>query len=255
MVKSKNNDMAEVKESILEKIQKLWRLQKSAEEIGSLHEAELAATRVTELLLKYNLEMEDINSFKKSDAQDLLRFDERGIINPKNEGKWVHSLYHTISRYNFCKVITMVDRSGITKDYVTIIGTKDNVESVKFLCEQLEYRVRVSEKLAWKINPSDEKRNTFRRGFFMGAVKGINFQLKTKREEEARANVKVTALVLSRDAKMKDFVEKEFHHLGNNKQHNLSSQTGAVMGFIEGRSMSINKGVKGSTIINKSLEQ
>ena len=244
--------MSEIESSILEKIQKLLTLQKGAEAIGSLHEAELAATKAGELLLKYNLDLADVTGFQKPESTDIHRFDEREIINPKNEGQWIHSLYHVISRHNFCKMIRITIRGG--EDYVSIIGTKDNVESVKFISQQVESRIRTAESHAWKRNLSDEKRNAFRRGFFMGAVRGIDVQLTEKRKQDEMANNKVTTLVVVTGAKLDKFIQNEFHHLRSGKAtRGLSANNGYAAGHAEGRSMNINKGVGGSTINNKYL--
>jgi hypothetical protein len=245
--------MAEIDDSILEKIQKLLRLQKSAEEIGSLHEANLAAERVTDLLLKYNLELEDIGNHTPAEKTDLHRFNEEDITNPKNEGKWVHALYNILCKYNFCRMIISVNRFDHLKDYAILLGTKDNVESVKFLADQLEERIRSAEKEAWKHNISPEKRNAFRRGFFMGAVRGIDTQLREKRERETQANVKVTSLVLSRDSKMREFMEQQFSNLRQSRGTRTSAVNGYAQGHAHGRNMSINRGVEGSSNQHKAI--
>jgi hypothetical protein len=244
--------MQEIESPILEKIQKLLNLQKGAEAIGSLHEAELAAQRVTDLLLKYNLDMEDVTSFQKPDAKNLQRFDETGIVNPKNEGQWVHSLYNVIARHNFCRVIKIGQRDA-QKDYIVLIGTKDNVTSVKFLSEQLDNRIRIVEKDAWRKNTSDEKRNAFRRGFFMGAVRGIDLQLTEKRKQEEAANTKVTTLVVTNKNALETFINQEFNHLRRGKTRSLSAANGYAQGHATGKSMSINKGVGTSTNNHKHL--
>jgi len=242
----------QVDNKLLEKIQKLLRLQQGAEAIGSLEEAKNAATRVTELLLKYNLDLEDVTGFVKPDEKDIRRFNEREIENPKNEGQWIFKLYNTISKFNFCKMVVTQPHGG--KPWISLIGTKVNVEAVKFIADQLESRIRTAEKKAWSINTSTEKRNAFRRGFFSGAVTGIYNQLEEKRNLEARANAKVTALVLSHDFKMKSFLDNEFGPLTNvRRTSRLSAVNGHHLGYQEGRSMNINKGVTGSSDNTKQL--
>ena len=60
-------------ESIIEKVQKLLRLQKGAEDIGSLEEAANAAEKVQTLLLKHNLEMADISAHDPNTGRYMLR--------------------------------------------------------------------------------------------------------------------------------------------------------------------------------------
>lgn len=234
----------EIENNILERIQKLLNLQKGAEEVGSLHEAELAAVRVHELLLKYNLDMADVTGYVKPEASEINRFDEKGIINPKNEGKWIHALYHTLCRYNFCSLIVHIRAEH---PYAILIGTKVNVESVKFLADQLENRIRILEKNAWKQNRSSEKRNAFRRGFFYGAVKGIDDQLQAKKRQEEADNNKVTALVISNRNKLETFIDSEFGNLRPGKAIKSSAASGMTMGYRQGRSMDINDGITGNT--------
>lgn len=235
----------EIENNILERIQKLLNLQQGAEAVGSLHEAELAAVRVHEILLKYNLDMADVTGYVKPETSQINRFDEEGIINPKNEGKWIHTLYHVLCKHNFCK---MVINSGRTEHpYAILIGTKVNVESVKFLADQLENRIRIAEKDGWKRNFSSEKRNAFRRGFFLGAVRGIDDQLRLKKLQEEANNNKVTALVLSVDKKLNTFMENEFHNLKPGKAARTTARLGVSMGYEQGRSMNINNGITGNT--------
>lgn len=243
--------MSESEVTILEKVQKLLRLQHGAEAIGSLHEAELAAQKAQDLLLKYNLELADVTGFVKPDANDIRRFDETGIVNPKNEGKWIHSLFSVLCRHNFCRLI--VRTSKYMDDYAILIGTKDNVEVVKFLADQLSNRIRIAEKNAWKANTSDEKRNAFRRGFFLGAVRGIDQQLELKRLADIQANVKVTTLVHVQDNKIKEFIQKEFDNLSKGRSSRVSATNGYAMGKETGRSMNINRGVQGNNVNNKRL--
>jgi hypothetical protein len=235
----------EIENNILEKIQKLLNLQHGAEAVGSLHEAELAAVRVHELLLKYNLDIADVTGYVKPEASEINRFDEEGIINPKNEGKWIHNLYSVLCRHNFCKMVINV---GIAEHpFAILIGTKVNVESVKFLGDQLENRIRIAEKEGWRSNYSSEKRGAFRRGFFLGAVKGIDDQLKLKKLQEEANNNKVTALVVSMDKKLNTFMENEFNNLRPGKASRTSSRMGVKMGYEKGRSMNINSGITGNT--------
>ena len=52
------------KKNIIEKVQKLLRLQNSAEQINSLGEAAAVARKIRNLLMEYNLSMADIDMEK-----------------------------------------------------------------------------------------------------------------------------------------------------------------------------------------------
>lgn len=61
------------KENVIQKIQKLLKLQYGAESIGSTGEAFQAAKMVQKLLMEYNLSMSDIDT---SDGQETMKMDK-----------------------------------------------------------------------------------------------------------------------------------------------------------------------------------
>src|SRR3989339_868143 len=102
----------QIPKKIYDVLKKLMNLKEGAEKIGSIHEAENAAARINEILLKYNLELSEIKFSEKS----KIEYDETalpGIVfedgifknKRKNEGNWVQLLYMIISKHNLCKVV------------------------------------------------------------------------------------------------------------------------------------------------------
>jgi len=237
------------KNSIIEKVQKLLELQKGAEAIGSLEEAANAAEKVQRLLIKYNLELADIAEYEPEKKAKVGRAACRDIYAKKNEGQWIYRLYTVLANHNFCQVILFTYRmeNGKKNMYVNLIGTRENVTVVKFLSDQLESRIRVLEKKAWENRFfRQEKRNAFRRAYFMGACEGINAQLKDAKVRAMQENVKVTDLVVQTDKELADAIKKMFPNLKEGRMSkSLSARMAGMMGYNDGKSMNINRGIDG----------
>lgn len=109
---------------VLEKIKKLVAKQQSAEEIGSVEEAEIFAAKVQELLMKHNLSMSQI----EQDRADGMAEDTLSVKIPSIGGKSNFQIMNAIAKNNWCKCFTL----GGTKNFV-IVGDKDNVATVKYI--------------------------------------------------------------------------------------------------------------------------
>lgn len=246
-------------EAIIEKVKKLLELQKGAEAIGSLEEAANAAEKVQAILFKYNLELADVSNHINKSDDDIKRFEEKGIYAKKNEGQWIYHLYGMLAKHNLCGIIL----SGFWDDhmrkrnlYVNIIGTKENVEVVKFLGDMLEERIRILCKRAYNQEGKfDEKNpNAFRRAYYMGAVHGIDTQLIEAKERAMQANVKITALVLAHDRKVQNAISEMFPSLKSGRRsRGPGCGIGGALGYRDGKEISINKGIGGSENATKSL--
>ena len=236
--------------SIIEKVQKLLELQKGAEAVDSLEEAANAAEKVQKLLLKYNLEMADITRHKPKKKSEMGRGAYRKVNAKKNEGQWIYALHTELAQHNFCQVILTSYRmeNGKKNKFVNLVGTIENVQVVRFLAEQLESRLRVLEVRAWKNEGRHfhEKRNAFRRGYFIGACQGIGSQLDEAKHRAMQESVKVTDLVVQTDKRLKEAVALIFPYLSNGRRTKRpSALIGSNLGYRDGKNISINKGIEG----------
>lgn len=237
------------KESIIEKVQKLLDLQKGAEAIGSLEEAANAAEKVQRLLLKHNLEMSEVSAHDPDKEQKMGRARYEEIYAKKNEGQWIYRLYSVLAKHNFCYVIMTnfyhLEQKKMNK-FINLIGTKENVQVVRFLADQLELRLRDLEVKAWHNREiwMGEKRNAFRRAYLMGACTGINAQLQYAKDKMMEESKKVHALVLANDLKLEEAISHFFPKLGTGRRTKGYSAHGAGMqGYQDGKNMQINKGM------------
>lgn len=226
---------------IIDKIRKLIAKQKSAEQIGSLKEAVIFAAKIQDLLTKYNLEIMDIG-----DAQEKLkmgRVNFNNVINRKNEGKWEPMLYGILANFNYCRVVVHTINGKALS--ISMVGTKTNIEMVKFLGDQLQAKIRILEKVDWveKGRHGGEKRGKFKKGFYLGAIKGIEFQLEKQRKAQITVQVKIDTLVVQTDKDLVNAIDKLFGPLKDSKEMKFSSGIGATMGNERGRNININKGI------------
>lgn len=240
---------------ILEKLRKLLALQEKA---GTTEEAANAAAKIRDMLLKYNLDMEAV---KRSDPTKVEEV-RQASYNPedltmRHEGKWVTKLTGVIARHNMCQLI-------LTRgDWVYIIGTKSNVQITWFLVEQLVNRLRPMSREYFARYEGAEKRNTFFRGFFLGAVDGISSTLSKEAarevynakqahtskleqrplDETQTQAIALTTMLVKEQKRVEDYISSNFR-LGKGKTIGKSkSQSGREIGYEAGAGMSINKGI------------
>lgn len=184
-------------EAIMDKIQKLMNLKEGATSVGSYAEAENAASRIQDILMKYNLDIEQVqgHSIRKR-AEFFNGWVDLSQKFDKRESFWVPKLYGAIGQNNLCRI-------GIFQDGISIIGRKEQTELVLYIADQMIAKIRIAEKYAWNGYEGEEKRGTFRRGFFEGAVHGINNRL---REEKNDNSNPYAVMIVSREQELADFV-------------------------------------------------
>ena len=137
------------KEKIVDKIKKLFALSESPNE----NEAARALENANRLLLKYNLEMKDINN-----DININSMMEETLLKAGRLVSWKIVLYIAVSKLNNCVIYISNIRSG--NKSVQVIGKKQNIEITslmfEYLSETLEAKMKIS-------RPYDKK--AFRQGF------------------------------------------------------------------------------------------
>lgn len=245
-----------IDKGLLAKIQKLIKMQEGAKAVGNFEEAANAAEKVREMLMKYNLEMYQVEAAgdltQKKESTSHQEFNSEDLTKP-HEGKWIIALAKAIAHYNMCSAF----QYGSTP-MVYIIGTPSNVEIVWYTCEMIANLLRPAWKAAFKTYNGREKRNTFMRGFLAGAVKGIETQLaerqareiynaKVAQEAEEKTQLGTTDIMrinmqLEAQRENKQYVDMKWKMVSS-KDRGLSSVNGRAQGFEHGKNMSLNKGL------------
>lgn len=233
---------------LYERLQKLLRKSESAKELGSLEEAEAFAMKAQQILMEYNLTEDQIDlSHKEKVIEDYMQ--DKDFL-PKNESRWLVLLYHCICKHHLCRGIS----HSHGKYGFSIFGEKTNVEIVKYICDQLEVRIRILAKEAYRSYQGHEKRNAFYRGFFFGAVEGIDAKLSENKQEIIKNNENLYGLIVRKNEEVNKAVKETYGGtLGRGKGTRTSAAHGREIGYQKGKSMEIHKGVGGSGAYGQKL--
>lgn len=244
-----------IPQGLLDKIQKLMRLKD--DKAASQGEIENASTMITQLLLKYNLQMSQVigHGIKENDIGEES-FSLQGK-QTRHEAGWVVKLFNVVARHNMCRCIHYVGSNKDKDDMgrMVIIGSPMNIEIVYFMVDQLHIRIKDMCSDAWlyyqRNSMGDEKRNTYRRGYLRGCVLGISDKLGEQEQERIREleyhptleNKQMELMIMGNAEALQKY--RDEHHSGTfrSKGTKLSGIGGFQQGLSDGSQMSINKGL------------
>jgi hypothetical protein len=218
-----------VKNSIIEKIQKLLALATSSNE----NEAALAAAKAQELLVKYNLNMNEV------DAHDADYTREAGEV-LKRVSKKDRFINMILTEFFFVDIV-MSSRVGRGTSFITL-GKRHNVEIASY--------VRGFLMRAFEESFTIYRKNTgaavgARDSFYYGMFKGIKAQLS---ETKAKVEQQV-GLVVVADPGLLAFTKNHFSSLKTAKMSVSTRSTEAhSAGMQTGRTLRIGRGLNGPSV-------
>lgn len=234
--------MAE-KDKVLDKIKKLLKLQKSAEDLGNEGEAYAAANAVHRLLTAYNLSLSDITENKESE----LDIELSEYISYRNQygNQWKRQLLTVICLYNYCRCLI-----NPSCQKMVIVGQVENVVIVKNLYDYLvEAFKRLSLKRMNEFNDlllqqgkqlSMTGKKNFLSSYYIGAVFGLQDNLK---ENEPSTTEK--GLMVCHETAIENFLQAhEFYNKRSFKGRKHKShmiKEGITVGLNDGRNISLSK--------------
>lgn len=232
-------DLTEIKE----KLQKLIAKEESARKLGSLEEAEAFAAKIAQLLLAYELDIQDIkNNPEETQVGDQI-FDTEGLTG-SHEANWVNYLYIACDSACFCQAVHYLGKPGQKTSYkVMIFGTAPNREFLHFMVAQLVVKLRELSRLAFKNYSGKDKRNTFIRSFLKGATDGIKTRLKLDSLHKQQMNTQVAGLVHNKNQAIVNYQRANGFYFEAHKRRNPGSTDGFIQGREAGLKVPINKGV------------
>lgn len=231
-------------DKIKDKLRKLIAKQESAEKLGNLAEAEAFASKISELMMEYQIELHELQteSAQNIDIDHTIFF--TSDLTARNESDWIRRLYNACAIGANCKVL--YHKGNLYT--ITIVGDEMSIETLHFMVAQLSVKLRTLARSTYTIYKKEgktfDKRNTFIRSFLKGAPFGIKEQLESQRENY-RKQEQTAGIVLASDARLNDYVSNHFR-VGVAKMRNGSSRSGLNAGFEAGRNIDINKGVGSS---------
>lgn len=262
-----------IPKELIAKIQKLMKLEEGAKTVGNIEEAANAAAKIRDILMKYNLDLYTVQTAgdqttKEVPITDMDRQPEE--FTKPHEGDWVKRLTKTIAPFYLCKAFGYSGKSSGMK--VNIVGTPTNIEILWYTVEQLVNRLRPMSRESFREYKGHEKRNTYFRGFFTGAVDGIHHQLgENARREKWRAeqaelqrrngvdisdndttSIMVINMQLQQQRKVETYIRDNmsFSSSKGSGPRGTSSQSGRAFGYETGKSINISSGI--GTSIPKS---
>ena len=212
-------------DTILERVRKLLALSSSSNPA----EAAAAAAKAQELLLEYNLSMDQLGEAKTSSRVGHIVFE---APRPKNEGKWRAALISGVGRCHFCKVI-----DGHT--YFTLIGQKEDMEVTREVYNWLVGQILYLGPLAYKASLTEDRKPTFLRSFYYGAAVIICNRLTLEWEKLTGQRDDSRALVVRRSQQAQDYMDENFRTKKAAKTH-YSSLAGFNSGYQAGKGINLD---------------
>lgn len=227
--------------AIVEKIQKLLALATSPNE----HEAQLAATKANELLIKHNLSVDQVASITNEDhytnnevyTNKVMAFEVRWVMMVIRKHFFVDPVYKTSHRYGTKK----------TAAQVWFVGKKTNVQVASYIFNFLVQKYRQ----LWKQYQLESGApNESKASYYQGLTNGLDSQLeKTKKKVEQE-----TALVVVRDPNLDKQVQRFHDKTKNASGPNGGNDYDAYMdGRIEGRNIKISRGIEDRNTNSSSI--
>ena len=235
------------KENVIQKIQKLLKLQYNAEKIGSTGEAYQAAKMVRKLLMEYNLSMSDIDTNEKQAGVTVTQGEELSGSD-RYGNHWKFQLLGVIASNNLCMAYKRMSGK------IFIVGTMENVAIVQ---EFYKYLVKVFRRLAkehWERQCKEWEQqgynveyllfadktveNKFFRSYFAGVPIGLQ-----ENYESLKPTSEETALVVCHQEAIEEYVNDNYKWSDSKTRHRQSSVYGDVydMGCKDGREVSLNR--------------
>lgn len=208
-------------------------------------EAEQAAEKVQELLLKYNLSLGDVEARKEKGTKRFNKtfFDLNGRQGV-HDSDWVCSLSSVLAKHNLCQAIHIPPMRKMV-----ILGEPHNVDVVLYLCDFLVRQIQSACSGAWAIYKGHEKRGTFRRGFLSGCVYGIQVKLQEQAEQMAARDNNLLGLIKVNSTDLQKYVDEVFGQDAlekpDERQGKLrKSSDSHLLGYIAGKKMGIHKPIE-----------
>jgi Protein of unknown function (DUF2786) len=233
------------REKMLQRIKHLMNHSKSAEEFGSIHEAEAFMTKAMNLMAEYNISLHEVEAAKDRTEEDEFRnwgYGEEIPYSDKHLGDdWQYRLMSCICNFNFTNF-------SYREFYKTlrVYGRMENVEMTVWLYYFARtglYNLAIDaynrERLAGNVDARTGA-YAFKRDFLLGAIHGLRLKLaeEQKKNSNVMAIVKVNSEALDKfyyKDKVKPKKEKEC------KPKTIKVGEGYEMGMSAGYNFKFNK--------------
>jgi len=242
------------KDNVIQKIQKLLKLQFNAEKIGSTGEAFQAAKMVRKLLMEYNLSMSDINPDDAHESVKMAKSEEM-TSGSMYGNHWKYELLGVIAQNNLCQAYKRISGK------MFVIGTPENTVIVH---EFYQYLVTVFRRLAeehWvnalkdlereygprlRTEEADKTTDKIRRKYIRSYLQGVPYGLQENYDSQKPTSAETTLVVCHKEA-INDYVKNNFEWSDKKTRKRTRQVYGDAydLGHADGRSVSLNRQIAG----------
>jgi len=249
------------KESLMEKIQKLFNQAESEGRIGNQAAAETFAAKANQLLIDHNLSKGEVNGFEASEKDPIMQTSEEDRIAyglSKSDGTWEEDLIGVLCRHNMCGLVYQTWQRT-----ATIIGKAENIEVVKYMYSVLRriikdmsgpaystYAKAIKDKYPGYGQKELERaraisyRMPWIRSYLKGAVQGVRNKLYSDQQAaEPKTRERVDALMVISSNDIEKFKKETYGKLGTRGSFSPSQASGYNQGRRDGQGISVARGV------------
>lgn len=216
----------------------------SAKQIGSIEEANLFATKATELMMEYNLSLDQIPLENlEQEMFDKWTYAEKISYSCNQSGnRWKLNLIKTLTYFNFCS-FTYNTYSKTFKIY----GKMENVDVViwqyNFLTIGLLRIAQVAHTELSDVEKRQTLRYSFLKDFLLGAVVGLTQQLAEQRKKHESESL--TGLMLYNAEALEKFIGTQDENLVKARKQKTIYVSGAYDDGVEaGQNYSITRPIE-----------
>lgn len=229
-----------VTEDVLRRIKKLLSLASSSNE----NEAAAAAAKAQDLMFQYELDMSVVEGYN-IDKDNQIEESAMAAFGGRAQN-WKMWLFTAVARTSLCEPYISRTRTG---QRGMIIGRKSDAELARYTFDYLVNEVERLSKafMADQVYYDGGHARTLRRSWLEGAVLTVTGNLYADFRSRKQQSEASTALVVSREGEIKEYMRKIGMHLTSRSSSRTEVDSYAYrQGKAAGASISIRRGLSGS---------
>ena len=211
-------------------------------------EAAAAAAKLQEILLKYNLEMEDIEDDLPVPDDKYVREELELGVTSGNMINWRRILLSGIARSLMCAAFGY---QGTHK--MVIVGQRHNIEMSRHFYDYLSSEIdRLADATWMKARKrSREHARSWKSSFYNGAVDIVVQRLEEKYQQVSKQDSHTRALVLRNERDLDDAVGNLIGRVRKNTVRQRHSEAGYNRGVRAGKRVNLDRPVDGDGRANR----
>ena len=194
---------------MVEKLQKLIAMERSARTIGNLAEAEAFASKIQELLFEHGLSMSEVEIQEQEKDEQVDRAFVRDIVSG-GRCAWLETLSGAVASSCFCRRHVVPGRSaqvfiGRTSDREAAVTLLQMLSSTALDLARKAAKEKVFDRAMYYEDEIPRERSNFRKSFLHGFADAIDSRLNVGRHQLEGVEGG-SALVLRKDAAIQEFI-------------------------------------------------